>query len=69
MYRLLVTVVQVMDLYDVTAVLLADYDNGEGWQPIARRSDTLSDPLDGSGDPFHSILGALRLWSDMTIRA
>lgn len=67
MYRLTVQVVQVMDLYDVSATLFEDQGPDLGWHAVAHRSDTLSWSVSGSGDPFHSILEALRLWSEMTI--
>lgn len=67
MYRLTVQVVQVMDLYDVTATLFEDQGPDVGWHAVAQRSDTVAWSLSGSGDAFHSILEALRLWSEMTI--
>lgn len=68
MYRLTVHVVEVMDLYDVTAVLLEDQGEG-GWQRLAttHATETLSDD-DSQMDPFQRILCAIGQWANSTIR-
>lgn len=68
MYRLSLTVVEILDLYDVTAVLLSD-EEGDGWQRIATTSDTLSlNDGDSQLDPFARILAATKQWSIRAIQ-
>lgn len=68
MYRLAVTVVEVMDLYDVHATLWETSDLGFT-ERISTTHATLSRPAEGwSEDAFQSILSALAQWSEMTIR-
>lgn len=60
--------VQVMDLWHISGAILSD-ETGE-WEPLATFSDDI--PLDlaegGNNDPAYSLLCAIRLWSEMTIR-
>lgn len=68
MYRLTVHVVEVMDLYDITAVLLEDSE-GSGWARLAttHATETLADD-DSQMDPFARILCAIGQWANSTIR-
>lgn len=60
--------VQVMDLWHIAGAILSD-ETGE-WQPLATFSEDI--PLEvtdaGNNDPAYSLLCAIRLWSEMTIR-
>lgn len=60
--------VQVMDLWHISGAILSDEEAGE-WKPLATFSEDI--PLasvEGSEDPAYSLLCAIRLWSEMTIR-
>jgi hypothetical protein len=68
MYRLTVTVVEVMDLYDIHATLWDTSDVTGATERISHSHSTLgSDPL-AALDPFASILYAIKQWSEMTIQ-
>jgi len=60
--------VQVMDLWHISGAILSD-EEGE-WKPLATFSEDVPVDMDGSGgeDPAYSLLCAIRLWSEMTIR-
>lgn len=60
--------VQVMDLWHISGAILSDEDGT--WQPLATFSDDipLSPDEENSGDAAYSLLCAIRLWSEMTIR-
>lgn len=68
MYRLSVHVVEVMDLYDITAVLLEDTEHA-GWQRLAttHATETLADD-DSQLDAFQRILCAIGQWANSSIR-
>ena len=60
--------VQVMDLWHISGAILSDEPDGE-WAPLATFSEDI--PLaaaEGNEDPTYSLLCAIRLWSEMTIR-
>lgn len=60
--------VQVMDLWHISGAILTD-ENGGTWTPVATFSDDI--PLaeaEGDQDAAYSLLCAIRLWSEMTIR-
>jgi len=62
------TVTQVMDLWHVAGALFSD-EAEQGWTQIASFSSDI--PLaaaEGNEDALHSMLCAIRLWSEMTIR-
>lgn len=57
-----------MDLWHVSGSVLSD-EAGEGWQPLASFSmDLPLEVSDENPDPVHSLLRAIRLWSEVTIR-
>ncbi len=59
---------QVMDLWHISGAIMSDEPDGE-WHSIATFSQDI--PLadaEGSEDPSYSLLCAIRLWSEMTIR-
>lgn len=60
--------VQVMDLWHISGAILSD-ETGS-WEPLATFSDDipLGDDVEECGDPSYSLLRAIRLWSEMTIR-
>lgn len=59
---------QVMDLWHLSGAILTDEPDGE-WVPLTTFSEDI--PLahgDEIEDPVYTLLAAIRLWSDMTIR-
>lgn len=59
---------QVMDLWHVSGAILSDEPDGE-WAPLATFSDDIPlSPEHDLDDPTYSLLCAIRLWSEMTIR-
>jgi hypothetical protein len=68
MYQARLVATQVMDLWHISGAILTD-ETGE-WQPVATFSDDI--PLEvgipGSDDSVYTLLRAIRLWSEMTIR-
>lgn len=69
MYRLAVTVVEVMDLYDVHATLWETSDLGFTERISTTHSTLARGDEAWTSDPFQSILGAIKQWSEMTIQA
>ena len=67
MYRFTLTVVQIMDLYEVTARLREDSGIDGAWEVIATRSDSVHEPKPDSHDPLLSVLEVVRLWSERAI--
>jgi hypothetical protein len=63
-----IVAVQVMDLWHISGALLSDETGA--WEPLATFSDDipLSPEDDDAHDPAASLLRAVRLWSDMTMR-
>ena len=60
--------IQVMDLWHISGAILTDENGGE-WSPIATFSEDI--PLaqsEGNEDATYSLLCAIRLWSEMTIK-
>ena len=57
-----------MDLWHISGAILSDEDGA--WQPLATFSDDvpLSYDEDESHDAAYSLLRAISLWSEMTIR-
>lgn len=67
MIRAVLTVTQVMDLWDVHLhVLEQDPMSGE-WAPIAGSSDTVLGDPEHDHDAVLALLHVVRLWSEMTI--
>lgn len=59
---------QVMDLWHISGAILSDEPDGN-WEPLTTFSEDI--PLEfaeGGEDPTYSLLCAIRLWSEMTIR-
>ncbi len=60
--------IQVMDLWHISGAILTD-ESGE-WAPLATFSDDI--PLGAiqteSDDPAYTLLRAIQVWSEMTIR-
>lgn len=60
--------VQVMDLWHISGAIISD-ESGE-WSPLATFSDDI--PLESLGaessDPAYTLLRAIQVWSEMTIR-
>jgi hypothetical protein len=67
MYRLVLTVVQVMDLYDIHASLWEAPDDGGPNLEVAMNHMTVAGDPWGNADPFSSIISAIREWSDRAI--
>jgi hypothetical protein len=63
-----IVAVQVMDLWHISGAILSD-EEGE-WKPLATFSDdiALASAGDDGEDPAYSLLRAIRLWSEMTIK-
>jgi hypothetical protein len=63
-----IVAVQVMDLWHISGAILTDESGA--WEPLATFSDDI--PLAateaGSHDPASSLLRAIAVWSDMTMR-
>lgn len=60
--------VQVMDLWHISGAVLSD-ENGQ-WEPLATFSDDIPiEEIHGeSEDPAYTLLRAIQVWSEMTIR-
>ena len=59
---------QVMDLWHISGAILTDEPDGQ-WTPLATFSEDI--PLadsDLSEDPTYTLLRAIRVWSEMTIK-
>jgi hypothetical protein len=63
-----IVAVQVMDLWHISGAILDDATGS--WQPVATFSEDipLEIGVEGLDDPVYTLLRAIRLWSDMTIR-
>ena len=63
-----IVAVQVMDLWHISGAILSDEDGT--WQPLATFSDDIAlGPGDEKeNDAAYTLLRAIRLWSEMTIR-
>jgi len=68
MYQARLVAIQVMDLWHISGAILTD-ENGS-WEPLATFSDDI--PLAAAGDisedPTYTLLRAIGLWSEMTIK-
>jgi len=60
--------VQVMDLWHISGAILTDEEGS--WQPLATFSDDVPvESLKGeSDDPAYTLIRAIQVWSEMTIR-
>jgi hypothetical protein len=60
--------VQVMDLWHISGAILTDEEGS--WQPLATFSDDVPvEALKGeSDDPAYTLIRAIQVWSEMTIR-
>jgi hypothetical protein len=67
MYRLVLTVVQVMDLYDIHASLWEAVEDQGSMVEVAMNHMTVAGDPYGNADPFSSIISAIREWSDRAI--
>jgi len=67
MYRLVLTVVQVMDLYDIHASLWESPDDGGPNLEVGANHMTVAGDPYGNADGFASIISAIREWSERAI--
>jgi hypothetical protein len=68
MYRIVLTVVEMLDIYDVHASLWETDDNGETVLVATQHDSIPSVAYPLSSDSFASIITALREWSFRTIQ-
>lgn len=68
MIRAILTVTQVMDLWDISLAILEQSEEDGQWRPIAAATDSLLADPDLNHDPVHSLLKAIVQWSVMTIQ-
>lgn len=67
MYRMTVTIVEVMNLYDVHATLWDTSDVTGATERISHTHTSIPGDRSPYVDPFASILNAIREWAEMTI--
>ena len=63
-----IVAVQVMDLWHISGAILSD-ENGQ-WEPLATFSDDIALAVgeEKEDDAAYTLLRAIRVWSEMTIR-
>lgn len=68
MIRAVLTVTQVMELWDVHLHVLEQDEMTGAWAPLAGSWDTVQASQEHEHDPALALLHVIRLWSEMTIK-